>query len=250
RRLPADRAGGGPRREAGAAEPRHLLRPHHRCADGVPLVQRPPRAAVPGRRGLPVDGGDARRGGDHHGAAPAAGGDRRGLLRGDHERRAPGRLIPAPRPADLPDDAAPAPLRADRLGRGEDHDALLDRRRPRGAARLQPLSRDRARAVARPMTTLTAPIATLEDLRGRHALVLGLARSGTAVARLLADAGAEVAAYDRRPPAELSEAVQTLGARPVRLALGVSADEARALVAAADLLVTSPSISPTMPTTD
>jgi len=50
------------------------------------------------------------------------------------------------------------------------------------------------------MATMTAPIATLADLRGRHALVLGLARSGTAVARLLADAGADVAAYDRRPP--------------------------------------------------
>ena len=100
------------------------------------------------------------------------------------------------------------------------------------------------------MTLMSAPIATLEDLRGRHALVLGLARSGTAVARLLADAGAEVAAYDRRPAADLAEAVQALGGRPVRLALGVTADEARALVGAADLLVTSPSISPTMPTTD
>ncbi len=97
---------------------------------------------------------------------------------------------------------------------------------------------------------MTAPIATLDDLRGRHALVLGLARSGTAVARLLADAGAEVSAYDRRPPAELAEAVLALGGRSVRLALGVSPDEARALVAGADLLVTSPSISPTFPTTD
>jgi UDP-N-acetylmuramoylalanine--D-glutamate ligase len=100
------------------------------------------------------------------------------------------------------------------------------------------------------MTTMTAPIATLEDLRGRHALVLGLARSGTAVARLLADAGAQVVAYDRRPAQELAEAVETLGGRPVRLALGVAPDQARALVRAADLLVTSPSISPTMPTTD
>jgi len=100
------------------------------------------------------------------------------------------------------------------------------------------------------MNTMTAPIATLDDLRGRHAVVLGLARSGTAVARLLADAGADVAAYDRRPPAELTEAVQALGGRPVRLALGVSADEARALIQTADLLVTSPSISPSMPTTD
>jgi UDP-N-acetylmuramoylalanine--D-glutamate ligase len=100
------------------------------------------------------------------------------------------------------------------------------------------------------MTTMTAPIATLDDLRGRRAVVLGLARSGTAVARLLADAGAEVSAYDRRPATELVEAVQGLGGRPVRLALGVSADEARAMIGAADLLVTSPSISPTMPTTD
>lgn len=100
------------------------------------------------------------------------------------------------------------------------------------------------------MATVTAPIATLEDLRGRHALVLGLARSGTAVARLLADAGAEVSAYDRRSADELSEAVQALGGRAIGLALGVPPDEARALIAAADLLVTSPSISPTMPTTD
>ncbi len=97
---------------------------------------------------------------------------------------------------------------------------------------------------------MTAPIATLEDLKGRHALVLGLARSGTAVARLLADAGADVAAYDRRPPTELAEAVQALGGRSIRLALGVSTDEARALIETADLLVTSPSISRSMPTTD
>jgi UDP-N-acetylmuramoylalanine--D-glutamate ligase len=100
------------------------------------------------------------------------------------------------------------------------------------------------------MSIMTAPIATLQDLRGRRALVLGLARSGTAVARLLADAGAAVTAYDRRSAVELAEAVQTLGGRPVRLALGVSAEEARALIGDADLLVTSPSISPTMPTTD
>ena len=100
------------------------------------------------------------------------------------------------------------------------------------------------------MTTMTAPIATHDDLRGRHALVLGLARSGTAVARVLADAGAIVSVYDRRPAAELADAVQALGARPVRLELAVSPHAARALVAEADLLVTSPSISPTMPTTD
>ena len=83
------------------------------------------------------------------------------------------------------------------------------------------------------MTTMTAPIATHDDLRGRHALVLGLARSGTAVARVLADAGAIVSVYDRRPAAELADAVQALGARPVRLELAVSPHAARALVAEA-----------------
>ena len=42
----------------------------------------------------------------------------------------PGRLLPAHRrEAAVPDEPAPPPLRARRLGRGEDHDPLLDRRR-------------------------------------------------------------------------------------------------------------------------
>jgi len=93
-------------------------------------------------------------------------------------------------------------------------------------------------------------ITTSADLRGRRAVVLGLARSGLAAARFLADAGAVVTAYDRRPAAELAERVAALGARPVRLALGVSESEARALLAHAELLVTSPSVSPRFPTTD
>ena len=43
--------------------------------------------------------------------------------------------LQADRPAHLPDGAAAPPLRAGRLGRREDHHALLDRRRPRRAAR-------------------------------------------------------------------------------------------------------------------
>ena len=39
------------------------------------------------------------------------------------------------RQAAAPDEPAPPPLRAGRLGRGEDHDPVLDRRDPRGAAR-------------------------------------------------------------------------------------------------------------------
>lgn len=100
------------------------------------------------------------------------------------------------------------------------------------------------------MTASAAPIRTAADLRGRRAVVLGLARSGVAAARFLADAGAVVAAYDRRPAAELEEAVASLGGRPVRLALGIDAAAASALLEHADLLVTSPSISPRFPTTD
>jgi UDP-N-acetylmuramoylalanine--D-glutamate ligase len=95
-----------------------------------------------------------------------------------------------------------------------------------------------------------SPIASANDLRGRRVVVLGLARSGVAAARFLADAGSTVAAYDRRPADELTDAVAELGGRPVRLALGVDEADARALLAEADLLVTSPSVSARFPTTD
>ncbi len=100
------------------------------------------------------------------------------------------------------------------------------------------------------MTAPRAPIRTAEDLRGRRAAVLGLARSGVAASRFLSDVGAVVVAYDRRPASELAAEVAALGARPVRLALGVDETAATALLAHADLLVTSPSISIQFPTTD
>ncbi|MDQ4036325.1 MAG: UDP-N-acetylmuramoyl-L-alanine--D-glutamate ligase [Chloroflexota bacterium] len=100
------------------------------------------------------------------------------------------------------------------------------------------------------MTAPRAPIRTAEDVRGRRTVVLGLARSGVAACRFLADAGAIVVAYDRRPASEVADAVAALGARPVRLALGVGEVEALAVLAHADLLVTSPSVSPRFPTTD
>ncbi len=100
------------------------------------------------------------------------------------------------------------------------------------------------------MTAPSRRIRTVGDLRGRDALVLGLARSGVAASRFLADAGARVTAYDRRSPAELAEHVGELAGRPVELALGIGDDDARALIDGADLLVTSPSVSPRFPTTD
>ena len=100
------------------------------------------------------------------------------------------------------------------------------------------------------MTAPSAAVRSAADLRGRRTVVLGLARSGVAASRFLADAGAVVVAYDRRPAGELADEVAALGARPVRLALGVDESEASALIEHADLLVTSPSVSARFPTTD
>ncbi len=106
--------------------------------------------------------------------------------------------------------------------------------------------------------TTTGPIdldrLTLDDvragaLRGRPVTVLGLARSGLALARFLADAGAAVTVYDGRPADALTEAIAGLGARPVTLALGPAVDPA-ATWAGAELVATSPSITPDFPTTE
>jgi UDP-N-acetylmuramoylalanine--D-glutamate ligase len=99
------------------------------------------------------------------------------------------------------------------------------------------------------MTTLP-PVQTVADLAGRRALVLGLARSGVAAARFLVATGAVVSVYDRRSASELADAVDALAGRPLHLALGVPPGEARRLLADAELVVTSPSVSPRFPTTD
>ena len=85
--------------------------------------------------------------------------------------------------------------------------------------------------------------------RGRPVSVLGFARSGIALARFLADAGAIVTVYDARPAYELSRAVASLEGRPVRLLLGPDVDPVEAL-AGAGLVATSPSINPDYPTTE
>ena len=107
----------------------------------------------------------------------------------------------------------------------------------------------------------TRPAATLDPdrlsmveiangtLRGRPVTVLGLARSGIAASRFLADAGAEVTIYDGRSADELRSAIAELGDRPVRLVLGPDVDPAGTW-AGASLVVTSPSISPDYPTTE
>ena len=79
--------------------------------------------------------------------------------------------------------------------------------------------------------------------------VLGLARSGSALARFLSDAGARVTVYDGRPAAELADAIGSLEGRAVTLALGPDVDPASTWSDAA-LVTTSPSINPDYPTTE
>jgi UDP-N-acetylmuramoylalanine--D-glutamate ligase len=86
-------------------------------------------------------------------------------------------------------------------------------------------------------------------LRDRSVTVLGLARSGIALVRFLADAGASVTVYDGRPADDLAEAIRALGGRDVQLRLGPSVEPA-ATWAGADLVATSPSINPDYPTTE
>jgi UDP-N-acetylmuramoylalanine--D-glutamate ligase len=86
-------------------------------------------------------------------------------------------------------------------------------------------------------------------LAGRSVTVLGLARSGIALARFFADGGCRVTVYDRRPPEELAPAIEALGGRSIALALGPDVDPVTTL-AGADLIATSPSINPDFPTTE
>jgi UDP-N-acetylmuramoylalanine--D-glutamate ligase len=86
-------------------------------------------------------------------------------------------------------------------------------------------------------------------LDGAPVTVLGFARSGIALARFLADAGARVTVYDGRPAAELGGSVAALEGRSVRLALGPDVDP-ESTWADAVLVTTSPSINPDYPTTE
>lgn len=85
--------------------------------------------------------------------------------------------------------------------------------------------------------------------RDRPVTVLGIARSGIALARFLHDAGAAVTVYDARPADELERAVAALDGRAVRLLLGPEVEPREALAGAA-LITSSPSINADYPTTE
>jgi UDP-N-acetylmuramoylalanine--D-glutamate ligase len=77
------------------------------------------------------------------------------------------------------------------------------------------------------------------DLEGKKVLVVGIARSGLAVARLLASRGALVVANDIKPESEIREAADDLRKLGVTLALG---DHPESLFLNADLIVLSPGV--------
>jgi UDP-N-acetylmuramoylalanine--D-glutamate ligase len=86
-------------------------------------------------------------------------------------------------------------------------------------------------------------------LSGRSVTVLGLARSGIALTRFFADAGARVTVYDGRPAGELAGAIEALAGRAVELRLGPDVEPASTWIHA-DLIATSPSINPDFPTAE
>jgi UDP-N-acetylmuramoylalanine--D-glutamate ligase len=95
---------------------------------------------------------------------------------------------------------------------------------------------------------------TLDDvlggiLRDRIVTVLGFARSGIAAARFLHDAGARVRVYDARGHDELDDAFRQLEGREVEPWMGPRVDRA-ASWAGASLVVASPSVNESYPTTD
>jgi UDP-N-acetylmuramoylalanine--D-glutamate ligase len=79
----------------------------------------------------------------------------------------------------------------------------------------------------------------MTDVRGKKVLVVGLARSGVAAARLLASRGALVTANDVKPEAQLINEARELRSLGVMLSLGAHPES---LFANADLITLSPGV--------
>ena len=78
------------------------------------------------------------------------------------------------------------------------------------------------------------------DYRGKHIMILGMARSGVAAAKLLADRGALVRINDMKTEAQLGEALEPLrGVKNIEWRLGEGAE---ALLHGMDTLVISPGV--------
>jgi UDP-N-acetylmuramoylalanine--D-glutamate ligase len=103
--------------------------------------------------------------------------------------------------------------------------------------------------MANPTPVIDLDGLTLGSFAGRRVAVLGLARSGIALARFLSDRGAEVTIYDALPAEALREAIAALGERRPRLLLGPDI-EPRLALRGQSLICTSPSVSSRFPTTE
>ncbi len=79
------------------------------------------------------------------------------------------------------------------------------------------------------------------DLNGVHVLIVGLARTGTAVARFLSNRGAKVVGTDIRGKNDLEREFPELGKLSIELHLGGSENE---VFLQADLIVVSPGVPP------
>src|SRR4051812_18376399 len=82
------------------------------------------------------------------------------------------------------------------------------------------------------------------DMEGKQIVIVGMARSGVAAARLCARRGAHVIATDRKKPGELPAEVMSLEKDGVRLELGSHRLET---FTQASMIVVSPGVPPTMP---
>ncbi len=82
------------------------------------------------------------------------------------------------------------------------------------------------------------------ELRGKKTLVVGLARTGVALARFLAEAGARVTVTDQTPATELADRLRELENLPIDWELGVPRPS-RATVY--DLILLSPGVPPQLP---
>jgi UDP-N-acetylmuramoylalanine--D-glutamate ligase len=81
------------------------------------------------------------------------------------------------------------------------------------------------------------------ELRGKRVTVVGLARSGVAACKLLADRGASVLATDREPAEKLGVDLEALRRRGIRLETG---GHTPASFLEADLIVLSPGVDATL----
>ncbi len=86
---------------------------------------------------------------------------------------------------------------------------------------------------------MTVPKGKDLDFSGIHALVIGLAREGTALARFLAEHGAQVTVTDNKPAEQVADGLEALAGLPIALALGGHPLE---LLDAADIVFVSPGV--------